>query len=84
MQRTKFIFGGLLILAAVFTPIRRSIEGIVDRTFKPAPADRAADERSLPSPRMWDDPEHAAAVERIVRRVIHEDEMAGRPNDIVT
>jgi hypothetical protein len=55
-----------LILATVFTPIRKSIEGVVDRRFKPAPA--VADARPTP----WSDPEFDVAVERVVRRVLSE------------
>jgi divalent metal cation (Fe/Co/Zn/Cd) transporter len=49
-----------LILATVFTPIRKSIEGMVDRRFKPAPTSETA------SPEVWDDPRFEAAVERAV------------------
>ena len=49
-----------LILAAVFTPIRKAIEGVVDRRFKPAAAAEA------PSIAVWDDPRFDAAVERAV------------------
>jgi hypothetical protein len=58
-----------LLLAAVFTPIRKAIEGIVDRRFKPA----AADSAHVPSaPGQWEDPAFEAAVERVVRRVLRE------------
>jgi hypothetical protein len=57
-----------LILAAVFTPIRKSIEGVVDRRFKPAaPATAAA-----PAGIDLEDPRFDAAVERVVRRVLAE------------
>ena len=48
-----------LILATVFTPIRKSIEGVVDRRFKPASETAAA-------PEVWDDPRFEAAVARAV------------------
>ena len=55
-----------LILAAVFTPIRKSIEGFVDRRFKPAtPASSTADAEALAA-----DPAFVAAVESIVRRIV--------------
>ena len=54
-----------LILAAVFTPIRKAIEGVVDSRFKPAPAAGS-------SARPWDDPDFEAAVERVARRVLAE------------
>lgn len=55
-----------LILAAVFTPIRKAIEGFVDRRFKPASP--RADPAAADAP--WDRPEFEAAVERVVRRVV--------------
>jgi hypothetical protein len=58
-----------LLLAAVFTPIRKSIEAVVDRRFKPAAADAA--HPSVPSA-QWEDPAFEAAVERVVRRVLRE------------
>ena len=57
-----------LILAAVFTPIRKSIEGFVDRRFKPAaPSSVEVDAAALAA-----DPTFVAAVESIVRRVVSE------------
>lgn len=53
-----------LILAAVFTPIRKSIEGMVDRRFKPAPASPEALE-------VWDDPRFQTAVERALDAALH-------------
>jgi hypothetical protein len=58
-----------LLLAAVFTPIRKSIEAIVDRRFKPTPSDTA---HAPASSAQWDDPAFEAAVERVVRRVLRE------------
>ena len=56
-----------LILAAVFTPIRKWLEGIVDRRFKPAPIESAD---SLPDPVIgtpnWDERVAAVAL-RVVR-----------------
>jgi hypothetical protein len=49
-----------LILATVFTPIRKSIEGVVDRRFKPPSEPAGA------SPEIWDDPRFEAAVARAV------------------
>lgn len=54
-----------LILATVFTPIRKSIEGVVDRRFKPAPS--AATAKS----EVWDDPGSEAAVERAIDAALH-------------
>jgi hypothetical protein len=53
-----------LILATVFTPIRKSIEGVVDRRFKPTsePADA--------TPEVWDDPRFEAAVARAVDQAL--------------
>ena len=53
-----------LALAAVFTPIRNTIQAAVDRRFKPQDAK---------APSQWDDPAFRAAVEAIVRDV------TGRP-----
>lgn len=53
-----------LILAAVFTPIRKAIEGMVDRRFKPAPAVEAT------SAEVWDDPRFETAVERAVEAAL--------------
>jgi hypothetical protein len=53
-----------LILAAVFTPIRKAIEGMVDRRFKPAPATEET------SAEVWDDPRFEAAVERAVETAL--------------
>ena len=50
-----------LALAAVFTPIRNTIQAAVDRRFKPADS-RASGK--------WDDPEFRAAVESIVRDIV--------------
>lgn len=58
-----------LLLAAVFTPIRKSIEAIVDRRFKPAPVDAA---HAPSASAQWEDPAFEAAVERVVRRVLRE------------
>jgi len=55
-----------LILAAVFTPIRKSIEAFVDRRFKPATDASHAD----PPAAAWEDPAFEAAVERVVARVL--------------
>jgi hypothetical protein len=57
-----------LVLAAVFHPIRKLIEGFVDRHFKTAPNVMAAgaDAGLLVA---LDDPRFEAAVERVVRRV---------------
>jgi two-component system NarL family sensor kinase len=49
-----------LALAAVFTPIRNTIQSSVDRRFKPTTPEPAS---------RWDDPEFRAAVEAIVRDV---------------
>lgn len=51
-----------LILAAVFTPIRKSIEGVVDRRFKPAPAATPTE--------PWDDPRFELAVQQAVDRAL--------------
>ncbi|HUF06982.1 MAG TPA: hypothetical protein VMP86_06300 [Candidatus Binatia bacterium] len=56
-----------LILAAIFTPVRKSIEGFVDRRFKPLPADAAAEER--PGVAL-NDPAFVSAVERVVNDVL--------------
>jgi hypothetical protein len=56
-----------LILAAVFTPIRKSIEGFVDRRFKPSTPTPASDAAGLIG-----DPAFEAAVESVVRRVLTE------------
>jgi two-component system NarL family sensor kinase len=48
-----------LVLAAVFTPLRNSIQSAVDRRFKPDGATAT----------KWEDPEFRAAVEAIVRDV---------------
>ena len=53
-----------LILATVFTPIRKSIEGMVDRRFKPAPAS------AVTTVEVWDDPRFEAAVERAVEAAL--------------
>lgn len=52
-----------LILAAVFTPIRKSIEGMVDRRFKPAAPAVAPVE-------VWDDPRFEIAVQQAVDRAL--------------
>ena len=52
-----------LILATVFTPIRKSIEGVVDRRFKPTSESAAA-------PEVWDDPRFEAAVARAVEAAL--------------
>jgi hypothetical protein len=56
-----------LILAAIFTPVRKSIEGFVDRRFKPLPADAPAEE--LPGVTL-NDPAFVSAVERVVIDVL--------------
>jgi hypothetical protein len=56
-----------LILAAVFTPIRKSIEGFVDRRFKPSTPPTESE-----VPARIGDPAFEAAVESIVRRVLTE------------
>jgi MFS family permease len=55
-----------LILAAVFTPIRKSIEAFVDRRFKPAPPSSVASDAAV----LAADPVLVAAVESIVHRII--------------
>ena len=68
-----------LILAAVFTPIRKSIEGFVDRRFKPAPGTVVTSPNAAFSA---DDPVFAAAVESVVRRILVERPTSGRPEPI--
>ena len=54
-----------LVLAAIFHPIRKSVEGVVDRLLGPAKG------RAEPaSPQPWDDERFDAAVERVVIRVL--------------
>jgi hypothetical protein len=56
-----------LILAAAFHPIRKLIEGVVDRWFRAKEAPSAA-QPSMP----LDDPEFETKVESIVRRILSE------------
>jgi MFS family permease len=58
-----------LLLAAVFTPVRKWLEGIVDRRFKPLPATAPA---AAGLPGSWDDPAFEQAIEAVVRRVLDE------------
>ncbi len=58
-----------LILAAIFTPVRKSIEGFVDRRFKPTPPE--APEQDKVGIGLHD-PAFAVAVERVVHRVLAE------------
>ena len=57
-----------LILASVFTPIRKSIEAFVDRRFKPADESKPGSD----VPDLASDPALLATVEAIVRRVVDE------------
>jgi MFS family permease len=65
-----------LLLAAVFTPIRKWLEAIVDRRFKPAPAAAGA---APTQPPAWESPAFDAAVERVVRRVLADGALTGAP-----
>ena len=67
-----------LVLATLFTPIRKWIEGIVDRRFKPAVLDGSA---AAPLARTFsaDDPDFLAAVESAVRRVLTERQATDHP-----
>jgi hypothetical protein len=55
-----------LMLAAIFTPIRKSIEGFVDRRFKPGPSSSRSEGTVTVSP---DDPAFVAAVTTVLRRM---------------
>jgi hypothetical protein len=56
-----------LILAALFTPLRKAIEAQVDRNFKPA-STTASPAAAINSP--WNQPEFESAVERVVNRAL--------------
>lgn len=64
-----------LILASVFTPIRKWLEGIVDRRFKPTGAPHAG---MLPDATV-DDPSFEERVEAIALRVVRTELEARRP-----
>jgi hypothetical protein len=59
-----------LILAAVFSPIKKVVESVVDQRFKPAPGPVAANPVLA---QAWESPEFEAAVERVVRRIRREE-----------
>jgi hypothetical protein len=57
-----------LILAGVFTPARKSLEGAVDRRFKPGRSDPATVDERTEGPAL--DPALVSQVEAIARRVV--------------
>src|SRR5262245_39980605 len=64
-----------LILAGAFTPVRRALEGAVERRFRPATA------AVVPEPRAHvdlDDPDLDRRIATVVRRVLAEERASGR------
>ncbi|HVM30430.1 MAG TPA: hypothetical protein VM305_06635 [Candidatus Limnocylindrales bacterium] len=58
-----------LLLAAVFTPVRKWLEGVVDRRFKPLPVTAPGLIRPAGN---WDDPALERVIEAVVIRVLDE------------